>query len=179
MSRRVVLLFGSLLFAACAAPAEIREVPEPTPAPAAAHPSYETFDPSAYDAQPPPRQQRTEVVHDAPAQLLEGTVAVVDTRLEEPRVIQGFRIQLFTSESKPAADAIRDQAMNWWRAVQTNPQVQAAFPYGMPTAVIFARPSYRVRVGAFPDRDSAQEALELLRQQFPEAFLVPDTVTLE
>jgi hypothetical protein len=183
---RLALLMP-LLLAACAGPAEVREAPPRAPAapetpeaPAApvGYPAYETFDPSGYDAQPARQPTRTEVVHDAPAQLLAGTIQEVEEEVVGPRTVQGFRIQLFTSESKPSADAVRDSAVRWWRTVREDPAVREAFPYGMPSAVVFGRPFYRVRVGAFEDREQAQAALALLREQFPEAFLVPDTVVL-
>jgi hypothetical protein len=177
-------LLAPLLLAACAGPAEVREVPPRAPAapeaPAApvGYPAYETFDPSGYDVQPPRPPARTEVVHDAPPQLLAGTIQEVEEVVVGPRTVQGFRIQLFTSESKTSADAVRDSAVRWWRTVQEDQAVHEAFPYGMPSAVVFARPYYRVRVGAFEDREQAQGALDLIREQFPEAFLVPDTVRL-
>jgi len=185
--RLLPLLVPVLLLAACAGPA-VRDVPPPaqptTPAPATpaaplGSPAYETFDPGPYRAEPPRPPARTEVVHDAPAALLAGTIEEVEEPAStEPRTVQGFRIQLFASDSKPAADAVRDQALTWWRGIREELHAQEAFPHGMPSAVVFARPSYRVRVGAFESRAQGEAALEMLRERFPEAFLVPDTVHL-
>ncbi len=42
----------------------------------------------------------------------------------------------------------------------------------------YLQPYYRVRMGAFATREDAEAALALVRRQYPEAFLVPDLVTV-
>lgn len=173
----LLALLVPLLFAACAAPLPASEPIEEIEPVAPAFPAYETFDPSGYDAQPA-RQERTAVEHDAPPELMAGTIVDLQEEEEGPRTVQGFRVQLFTSESKTSADAVRDDALSWWRSAQTDEEASRAFPHGLQPAVIFSRPFYRVRVGGFESRMEAEAALVLLRERYPEAFIVPDVVTL-
>ncbi len=44
--------------------------------------------------------------------------------------------------------------------------------------MVYIQPYYRVRVGAFASDAEADAALEFVRQEYPEAFLVPDVVTV-
>jgi cell division septation protein DedD len=81
----------------------------------------------------------------------------------EPRTVQGFRIQILTTGDKSAADQRAAEAESTW---------------GLPVEVAWKAPYYRVRVGAFASRDAAQGDLETVQQQYPDAFLVPDTVTI-
>lgn len=179
-TRLLLTLLPLVLLAACSAPREIVEVPRPLPPPEAiGPPSYETFDPAAYDAEPRVAPRVTTVEHDVPADLMAGTIVEQTRDSSEPVVVDGFRIQLFSSENKPSADAVRDDAVNWWRTARNRFAEDEIFPYGLHPAVVFTRPYYRVRLGAFPTRDDAGLALELLRERYPEAFIVPDTITLE
>lgn len=81
----------------------------------------------------------------------------------EPRTVQGFRIQILTTEDKDAADQRAAEAERTW---------------GLPVEVAWKAPYYRVRVGAFASRNAAQDELETIQEQYSDAFLVPDTVTL-
>lgn len=81
----------------------------------------------------------------------------------EPRTVQGFRIQILTTEDKDAADQRAAEAESTW---------------GLPVEVAWKAPYYRVRVGAFASRNAAQDELETVKKQYSDAFLVPDTVTL-
>ncbi|PSQ98246.1 MAG: hypothetical protein BRD48_07970 [Bacteroidetes bacterium QS_9_68_14] len=81
----------------------------------------------------------------------------------EPRTVQGFRIQILTTGDKSAANQRAAEAESTW---------------GLPVEVAWKAPYYRVRVGAFASRDAAQDDLETVQQQYPDAFLVPDTVTI-
>lgn len=80
-----------------------------------------------------------------------------------PRTVQGYRIQLLTTKNKEAADERAAEAEAEW---------------GGPVEVAWKAPYYRVRVGAFSSRSAAQSMLDAVQQQFPDAFLVPATVTI-
>ena len=82
---------------------------------------------------------------------------------EEPRTVQGFRIQILTTDDKDAADQCAAEAQEQW---------------GAPVDVAWKAPYYRVRVGAFASRAAAQPRLDAVQEQYPDAFLVPDTVTI-
>ncbi|PSQ77656.1 MAG: hypothetical protein BRD37_04655 [Bacteroidetes bacterium QH_8_67_23] len=81
----------------------------------------------------------------------------------KPRTVQGFRIQILTTEDQTAAEQRAAEAEEQW---------------GAPVKVAWKAPYYRVRVGAFASRSAAQPRLEAVQQQYPDAFLVPDTVTI-
>jgi uncharacterized lipoprotein len=81
----------------------------------------------------------------------------------KPRTVQGFRIQILTTEDQTAAEQRAAEAEEQW---------------GAPVEVAWKAPYYRVRVGAFASRSAAQPRLEAVQQQYPDAFLVPDTVTI-
>lgn len=176
--RLVLLMLPLLALAACSGPGPVIDDPVPPPPPEPmGHPAYETFDPTVYEAVPPERPVETELEHDVPASLMDGRIYEVAPDPQEPRVVQGYRIQLFSSESKATADAVRDDATAWWQTVEVEIE-EEVFPYGLLPVVVFTRPYYRVRLGAFPTREEAQPALQALRERYPDAFVVPDTITL-
>lgn len=141
---------------------------------AAGYPAYESFDPSGYDAQP---QAAGAVVHDVPARVMGGRVEVPggDTAPapapQEPRAVQveGFRVQVFTSSSRDAAERVRSEAAAWWARAQGR---------SAEALVAYRQPYYRVQVGAFASREEADAALAVVRREYPEAFIVPDLVTV-
>ena len=145
----------------------------------AAYPAYETFDASPYDAGPP---ARVEVVHDVPPAVMAGRVIVpggagmpAATEPTPPaapvsRRVDGYRIQIFSGSSRASADAVRARAAAWLARQRGADALQPE--------VAYLQPYYRVRVGAFATDGAAEPALRLVRSEFPEAFLVPDTVTI-
>lgn len=189
MRLSLVAFVLALVLAACV-PGEARQPPpeppsfppppgeQPQPAPPRPDrlpfPAYETFDPSGYDAEPVLEAPAAgPLEHDVPAVLMAGRLPSPPTEAA-PRTVQGFRIQVFSSENKAAADRARDAFEAWFRT-EADPR---AFPYRFEATVEFLPPFYRVRGAAFASREEAAAALELVRQRFPEAFLVPSTVTL-
>jgi hypothetical protein len=165
--RRAVPLLLAAFLAACAGP---REAAQPPPPPEPTYPEYETFDPTGYDAQP--GAAPAEVQHDVPPRLMEGRVVVPGGASE--RVVDGFRVQVFSSDSRDAAEAVRTEAEAWWRDVRG----QAGAPRDLSPTVAYLQPYYRVRLGGFEFRDEAERALAFVRARFPEAFVVPDRVTI-
>ena len=141
-----------------------------------APPAYETFDPAGYDARPPVRPVTVE--HDVPARLMEGRVEVPATpttpTAPRPVTVEGFRIQVFSSDDRQAADRVRADATRWFESVQGNPGA----PDRLDAEIAYIQPYYRVRLGAFAERAEADRALTLVRRRFAEAFVVPDVVTV-
>ena len=141
------------------------------------YPAYETFDPSGYDAAP---DVPDEVVHDVPPGIMAGRVNVPGDAgaptPQEPQEqqVEGYRVQIFSSASRDAAESVRTEAVAWWERAQSS----AGAPREMQVLVAYLQPYYRVRMGAFATREEAEGALALVRQQYPEAFLVPDLVTV-
>lgn len=94
------------------------------------------------------------------------------------RTLQGFRVQIAMTESQGDADQQYEQALAWWRDVPQSRRPRYMREDRPPLEIDWQAPLYRVRMGAFATREEANNALELIRQQFPEAFIVPDRVTL-
>ena len=173
--RRFAPLFLVVLLglAACSGPRETSD-PDPAPVDQREQPAYETFDPAPYDAEPAPPDNT--IRHDVPEMLMDGEIEMPETT--GPRTVQGYRLQVFSSADKAAADDVLDDASGWWRIVRDDPDAAAAFPNGLPMEVFFNQPYYRVRLGAFEFRREAEAALPVVQRRFPETFIVPDIVTV-
>jgi Sporulation related domain. len=132
--------------------------------------AYETFDPSAYDARPPERT--VEVTHQVPARLMQGRA---DKGVQQ--TVDGFRVQVFSARDKQAAQDFREQMRLWWQ------ENKGAAPVSVlgetpPIVVQYSQPYYRVRMGAFAERDAAEDALAFVQKEYPNAFIARSTVTV-
>lgn len=145
--------------------------PEPSPEPEAPSVAqYETFDPSAYEARP--SERAVEVVHQVPDRLMQGR-ATQGVR----RTVEGFRVQVFSARDKQAAQAFRERVRRWW---ERNKDAAPTSVLGQkpPIVVTYTQPYYRVRIGAFAEREAAEEALEFVAQRYENAFIARGTVTV-
>ena len=136
---------------------------------------FEDFDAVPYDEEPP--VPSTEVEHDVPEGLMSGQVEVQATN----RTGSGFRIQIYSTQDKRAADRRAEQAVAWWRELLRAGQLDDVYPDELtppPVYQDFRQPYYRVRLGNFASRAEAQRTLRLVEQRFSSAFIVPDKVTL-
>lgn len=160
-----------LLLSACSS---TEPVVEPTPTPTPEVPQinmadYEDFDPEPYrDTRPAP----AEITHDVPETLMDGKA-----ERRTSRTGQGYRIQIYSSQDKAGADRLTEQAMSWWRAEKRNGNLDD-YANEPPVYLVFRQPYYRVRVGNFASRSDALEVLRLIERRFPDAFVVPDRVTI-
>lgn len=150
--------------------------PGTDPVTIADYPAYESFDASGFNAAPP---ARVEIVHDVPARTMQGTVDVPGsasgpTSERQPREVDGFRIQVGRSEDRQTAERIRAAVLGWWEDAQS----QAGAPENLEVIVAYVQPHYRVRVGAFEFQREADAALPFIRREYPDAFIVPDRVTV-
>ena len=172
------LLLAGLVVSGCSgarptAPSGPDASDEPT---GPSYPAYETFDPSAYPVVAPPPVPEA---HDVPAGVMSGRVAVPGATgslpaESVPTQVEGHRVQIFSTASQATADRVRGEALAWWASARTQPGA----PAEMDIAVVYLQPYYRVRMGGFADRDDAEAALEMVRARYPEAFLVPDLITV-
>ena len=167
----LVLAFSLAACSATAPTSPVAEEPE--------YPVYETFDPSDYQASP--AAVAGEAVHDVPERLMDGRVelpqqtqAVAPPAELVPRQVDGYRIQIFSSESRDSAERVRGDAATW---LTRNPTAAGSERYGTPV-VAYLEPYYRVRVGSFALEQDAREALDVVRRRYPEAFIIPDLVTV-
>ena len=140
------------------------------PTPAANLADYEDFNVAPYREEAPAREAAG-VQHDVPARLMESRAAEGVTR-----TVQGYRIQVFSSNSKADADAFVEEAIAWWDARPE--ETPALFPEELPVHTVYRQPYYRVRLGDFVSREKAEKALQYTKQHFPDAFLATGTVTV-
>lgn len=145
----------------------------------------ETFDVTPYREEPP--ELNVGVQHNVPEELIEGRAA------QGLRVtVEGYRIQLLSSVEKQAADELYTEAQAWWEALYSrvdsleqvhgpdSPVVPDIPDFGptLPIDIVYRQPYYRVRVGSFRSRTQADAARRFLVDRFPNAFVVPDRVTV-
>lgn len=168
------LLMASLvLLSACSGSRRASGPTEPAdelPTPEVRMADYEDFDPAPYRERAP--EASVEIEHDVPESLMEGTA---DTGVRSN--VQGFRIQVLSTLDKDAAVQQEEEIRMWWR------ENRDAAPQGlgseeMAVNVVYIQPYYRVRLGNFTSRDAADRARQFVAQRFPDAFIVPDTVTI-
>lgn len=81
----------------------------------------------------------------------------------------GFRVQILSTRDVVHADTTRDAFLAWADSTIHGYQPDAY--------VFFRQPYYRVRAGDFRDRDQAIEFSRLLKQYFPDAWVVHDRIT--
>jgi len=172
----------ALLCGACSGPSQSQpntereeetETPARTDAETEARASvaeFESFDPSAY---PVASTERTdEVVHQVPVRLLGG-------RADEgvKQTIEGFRVQVFSAQDQEAAQDVREKVRRWWEQVKDEAP-NSVFRSSPPIVVEYSQPYYRVRIGAFAERDEAEEALAFVQEEYSGAFIARSTVTV-
>lgn len=146
---------------------------EPSPDPAEERPSvaeYETFDASIYEARPPERT--VEVKHRVPRRLMQGHAAEGIRR-----TVEGFRIQVFSARDQQAAQDFRERVRRWWTKNKDSAP-RSAFAEDPPIIIKYSQPYYRVRVGAFAERNVAEAALKFVSREYPKAFISRGTVTV-
>ena len=136
---------------------------------------YEDFDAAPYEEEPP--VPTTGVEHEVPESLLSGKVDAQPAS----RTGSGYRIQIYSTQDKRAADRQAEQAVAWWRELHHAGELDNLYfdePTPPPVYQDFRQPYYRVRLGNFASRAEAQRMLPLVEQRFSRAFIAPDKVTL-
>ncbi len=173
-----VLLFGLIILTACSGPSQTSaQGPDPgDDAPAddapgrAAVSTVETFDVSAYPVRPP--QRTVEVSHEVPRRLMQGRA---DEGVQQ--TVEGYRIQVYSAQDQEASQEFREKVRQWWTKVQDEVPTDL-FQEEPPIVIEYSQPYYRVRIGAFADREEATEALKFVRERFSGAFVARSTVTV-
>lgn len=167
-----------LFFSACSGVQQTEGQPrdtEPAPSPedrTVSLASVETFDPSVYTVQPP--RPQFDIEHSVPDRLMRG-----EASKGVRRVVEGFRIQIFSSREKSAAERRRADARAWWEQIRQQAEVpEDLFPEQLPTNIAYRPPYYRVRIGSFAERQRAEEALSFVQRKYPDAFIAQSRVTI-
>lgn len=81
---------------------------------------------------------------------------------------QGFRIQLISTRNVQAADTLANQFQEWIKSQN--------FGYSPEAYVFFKQPYYRVHVGDFQSKVRAAEFTQLIKQEYPDSWVVPDRI---
>jgi len=176
----VLSMVGVLVLAACSGPSrssrggsssgpDAEAPPKEEAPPAVSVAKYETFDVSTYPVRPP--KQTVEVTHQVPRRLMKG-------RADEgvKQTVKGFRVQVYSAQDQEAAQDFRERVRQWWAEVQGDaPDVLGEQP---PIVIEYTQPYYRVRIGAFAEREQAADALEFVQKKYSGAFVAQSTVTV-
>lgn len=164
-----------LLLTGCAATRSVQKQQGPSPAEAPVDwAAYEDFDPAAYPDSPPPPLR---VQHDVPAVLMTGQAGTSATR-----TVEGYRVQIFLTESKATADSIYAAALVWWRQMAAQgllAGVAEAYADPPPVYIVYRAPYYRIRLGNFRTRAEAERLKALAALRFEGAFITSDQVTIK
>lgn len=129
---------------------------------------YEEFDATPYEEEPPSLEPV--IVHNVPKVLLGA-----------PRAMQsasGFRIQIFSTQDKIAADSV----VVLMEAFLSDLERQGAMeniPGTPPIYQDFRSPYYRVRLGDFLTREDANQVLIVVERRFPHAFIAPAAIRID
>jgi hypothetical protein len=168
-----VLLAGLVALAGCSGPREAAEEPSE---PAVELSDVETFDPGPYQIEAV-EQPSFELTHRVPESLMAPADSSNAEYTESMVVRSGYRIQIFSGESKSNADDRLQQALTWWEEQGQDMEGAASvFSGSLPVRMVYNAPYYKVRVGDFVDRKVAQKSLKIIRKRFPDAWIVPDQV---
>lgn len=118
----------------------------------------------------PPASGATETPRDvAPTNditaRLDTALAKITEQNKSIRYAQGYRIQIYSGNSREDAYKARDRSY-------------AVFPDITPN-VVYTQPTFRVRIGNFINRLEAQRVYAGLKKDFPNAMVVPDRVEIK
>ena len=134
--------------------------------------AYESFDASA-DAEDEPEIVES-IQHDVPEPLMRSRAGS-----SARRSVQGFRVQVYSAQAKTDADEQLQAVLDWWETIKTSDDVPATYRgRDLPVYVVYKQPYYRVRVGDYTSRPQADQLLSLIDDAFPQAFIVPDEVSV-
>ncbi len=86
---------------------------------------------------------------------------------------QAYRIQVHMTADQTEAERAAEQVHAWWRELPAEERPTALMASGLNPDVVWQQPYYRVRIGRFTDRSEAVLALDAVRAQFGDAFIVP------
>ncbi len=172
MNRFLLLPLLAFVLAACSSS---QATTDPNPDPTTDTPTvtydladYEDFDASVYPDAPPPAPS---LEHRVPQQLMDNRAGRGTTQ-----TLQGFRVQVLNTQDKQDAIQLEEDAKAWWRSLTASER-----PDGLQTLDVhnvYRQPYYRIRLGDFATRSEADNALAFIQQRFPNAFVIPDMVTV-
>ena len=160
-----------LIFAGCSSTGRSTTIPEPETGISQADlqravTAAEGFDPSMYAEEPPVVDAVLE--HQVPATLLSGEASA------GAYVSGGYRIQVQFARDKATADQTVENVIAWWNKMKGRYRETTLFDGLAPVQNVYRQPYFRIRLGNFGTKEEAEEMLEIVRNEFPGAFVVSD-----
>ncbi len=107
------------------------------------------------------------IQHDMPEMFTREVI----TEEQETDQFAGYRVQILSTRDVIHADTTRDNFVAWADTTMED--------YKPNAYVHFRQPFYRVRAGDFQSREKAIEFSRLIKQQYPEAWIVHDRIEPE
>lgn len=170
--RLYMLALLPLLAAACSSTAEVREQPEPEEEPAAERPMSSVLSSSDYnELRITPAARTMTQRNEIPAVFIEE-----EDERRQMETNSGFRIQLMTTANISVADSMSLAYYDW---LEEQEDEKITFSPAPDAYITFRQPYYRVRIGDFRQRENANSYLRLLRDRFPGAWVVIDSIDPE
>lgn len=169
----MIIILAVVAIAGCSGSNQVAPEDNVTRAEVADVVRFEEFDAEPYADEAP--NIGVEVVHSVPESIMNSTAG---REARSVRSVQGFRIQIHSSLDKNGAVEKEEFARDWWRSIPAEERPVPSFGAELPTYLRYVEPYYRVRVGNFESRASAEAALTELQRMFPGAFIAIDTVTI-
>lgn len=93
-----------------------------------------------------------------------------------PGPVRGFQIQIHTTQENVDAHEIAEQATVWLASLDEGLVRKLNGSTDIPVEIKWLQPYYRVRVGHYRTREEARGMMAKLAEEFPAAFIVPDTI---
>ena len=158
---------------ACSAPRIAEDgptVPEPTER-TLDWSEVESFDAQPYADERPASQNS--VQHDVPEALLQSRA---DAGIIQ--VIDGYRIQVFSSLNRNDAVQAEEGVKAWLRGLSADTKREYGLTELPAVYNNYKQPLYRIRTGDFTRRTDAERLMSLMASQFGTVFVVPDKVTV-
>lgn len=175
-SKASVLFFLPLLLllvvTGCRSSAEVSEEPEPEPEETEQRPMSVLISPSDYNElriSPSARLMTQE-------NRIPGVFITDEEDRDEIESNSGFRIQLLTTNSITEADSMSLEYYDWLEEIEEERIDLRPVPDAY---ITFRQPYYRVRLGDFRERSAANAYLRVVRDRFPGAWVVIDSIDPE
>ena len=93
-----------------------------------------------------------------------------------PGPVRGFQIQIHTTEENTVAQEVAEEASIWLASLDESLVRKLNGSTEIPVHIKWLQPYYRVRVGNYRTREEARGMMAKMAEQFPAAFIVPDTI---
>ncbi len=90
---------------------------------------------------------------------------------EEDASEVNYRVQIHLTDDRQEAETVRARAETWLGNLPASERPAGASDQ-LDAVVTWQQPYYRVRIGAFPSREAAEEWLPTIRSEFSDAFVV-------